>query len=209
MSKLKHYKGDGWEVKVKYDDETQMATWVDSIGDTIQDSGYMSTIEIIDQMNKYKYGCFPISPKPYGLLINHLDNLTKPKIINEREFKNDNFHIRVWETEKKIGAETIWIKEGFEYNTAKHGHIDKKEISIKKGSETTIYADSTQPFFGSRIKSDQQIKTSVTLTYTDLCKALERAELETTKELTDINNFIDDFYKFLESYGFSQTKEGK
>lgn len=175
MSKLKHYEGDGWEVKVKYDEEMVCTVWKDRKG-VIPPSKYYN---IVDSINDNCQGIYFDYMLSFNHLIEHLDNLTAPKIINEREFENDNFHIKVWETEDKIGAETVRIREGFEYGGGFNLIInDKYKTDFFVSPDVSLY-----PNFGTFVNSAEIYKTKIKYTFTDLCKALERAEQETS-ELT-------------------------
>lgn len=182
--KLKHYKGNDWEVKVKYitnNSEVLGIKWVDRQGVIpIRQLPYSLVDEVIKTINLNDSGvCGSKMGGVYVTLTNYLDKLTKPKIINEREFKNDNFHIKVWETEDKIGAETVWIREGFKYNLDSYVRSLKVTI-MDKGA--TVH-NNKYPFFGLDWKTFETNKEDTSLNFTDLCKALERAEQETT-ELT-------------------------
>lgn len=174
--KLKHYKGDGWEVKVKYDEEVGCTVWKDRKG-ILPSTPYYGYLR--RAINNTPQGVWFDYMLSYNHLTTYLDNLTTPKIINEREFKNDNFHIKVWETEDHIGAETVWIKEGFDYDC---------EIGIDKNytqAFTSNYRANEIADFGlNTIGAELQAhKEEIKYSFTDLCKALERAEQETS-ELT-------------------------
>lgn len=185
MSKLKHYKGDGWEVKVKYDEETEQLLWTDNkkicIVNMFKFCQYLTVNEIIKIMKDAPVGSVHCSKKDYNWFTEHLDNLTAPKIINEHTFDNDNFKIRIWETEDKIGGETLWVREGFEYDN------QKKEFHITIGNinKSALFGDLSK-LRHFRVREEGEIKYfkyELKYTYTDLYKALVRAEQETS-ELT-------------------------
>lgn len=199
MSRLKHYKGDGWEVKVKYDEEMVCTVWKDRKG-VIPPSKYYNIVNSINGNCQGIYFDYMLS---FNHLIEHLDNLTKPKIINEKTFDNPNFKIRIWETEDKIGAKTTWIKEGFKY----HRLSDKINISIANKYKVAVWSIDGW-FYIDKSTNASYIKSRVRYTFTDLCKALERAEKE-TRPLTKRELFSGELNDLLDKYfgGSNQTKE--
>lgn len=97
----------------------------------------------------------------------------------QREFKNKNFNLIVWEDGKRIGVETKWIKEGFQYL----GEIWRNEyMGIRIHSfYTTKLLHGAMPDFGignsctSATISKDLIKDNI-YTYTDIVKELEKAD---------------------------------
>jgi G:T-mismatch repair DNA endonuclease (very short patch repair protein) len=213
MSRLKHYKGEDWEIKIKYDEDMGMVLWNDRCGEIPYYLPYSEADQLISKMNQDRKNALIYSQYVFNHLTKHLDNLTKPKIITERTFDNPNFKIKIWETEDKVGAETIWIKEGFKWNTNINDLEFARDISIDKEETTELFVENIYPYFGmSGTKSDIH-KSEINYTFTDLCKALERAEQQTSKltydtvvkELEGLEEM--ELYEAMKKYEYSYVLE--
>lgn len=102
-----------------------------------------------------------------------LESINKSEISRiEREFKNEDFHIKVWETEEEIGAETIFVREGFR----KRGGI-----GIEKKFNTLFFC-TCLPDFGMK-NTTRKIKKSKIEGYTfqDIIEDLEKAHNKSLK----------------------------
>jgi hypothetical protein len=209
MSKLKHYKGKDWEVKVKYDEEIKgliflsNATKIPCISDCPRINDLIDTV-INGEYGKYGGGVVFMGVDKYNELINYLDNLTAPKIINEHTFDNPNFKIRIWETEDRIGGETLWVREGFRY------YRGGGSVIIENGYKTNFFNsfdNHVYPNFGTSVNLAEIYKIEINYTYKDLYKALERAEQETTAP-TKKQLFAGELNELLDKYfgGSNQTK---
>lgn len=91
----------------------------------------------------------------------------------EREFQNKDFHVKVWQDSEKIGIETVWIREGFEYQDM---------IDITSQSETTIY-EMVYPVFALRKLKDEILKSECRHSYSDIVTELEKAD-KLSREVT-------------------------
>lgn len=83
----------------------------------------------------------------------------------QREFKNKDFHVKVWQDSEKIGIETVWIREGFKY---------QERIDITRNAETTMY-DMVYPVFGGRRLKDEILLSDCGYSYSDIVTELEKA----------------------------------
>ena len=131
MSKLKHYKGDNWEVKVKYD--ADMRAMVHSILWLAKKIPNHKGLGLIDYLNEVLYINKPesfgewylkrCSNNEYRELIRELNTLTAPKIINELSYDTV-----VKELEGLEGFEYIKQVEQYEFN---EGHINYANGTIE------------------------------------------------------------------------------
>ena len=110
-----------------------------------------------------------------GVYDNELeDELKALNTKEQREFKNKDFHVKVWQDSEKIGIVTVWIREGFEryYDFS----LDKQGIWFKRSMETWIYRNKKSlPNFGMDTLTCEVVKTPDMLSYSDIVTGLEKA----------------------------------
>ena len=117
--------------------------------------------------------------RTYEKLIKHLEKICNEK--EEREFKCDDFHIKLWQTKDKIGGETVFVKEGFSYG--------KYCLNIEITNSTELYKEFL-PCFGMEGTTDSILKPDSKYTFSDIAEALQEAvEYSKNKEVT-----FDTFY---------------
>lgn len=126
-----------------------------------------------------------------------LENINKSENSRtEKEFKNEDFHIKVWETDDEIGAETIFVRGCFSYSSKKL--LNNWSMAIEPFLRTQIYYNSL-PNFGMDTTIHISKKSGIRgYTFKDIVEELETAHNESlkahSKELT-----IEDVIKEIKS----------
>lgn len=100
----------------------------------------------------------------YEKLIEHLEEICNER--EERVFICDDFHIKLWQTEDEIGAETVFVKEGFEY--------DDEIIAIDKYI-TTRFWNTVFPIFGMKRKAYSLPKKDFRVSLSRIEESLQQA----------------------------------
>lgn len=126
-----------------------------------------------------------------------LESINKCEISRtEREFKNEDFHIKVWETDDEIGGRTFFVREEFLYRSKKT--LDSMPMSILSSIETKMCSFHLPDFGMARLTSGIKKSKIKGYTFQDIVKALETAHNESleahSKKVT-----IEDVIKELES----------
>lgn len=92
----------------------------------------------------------------------------KGKVKEQREFKNKDFHVKVWQDSERIGIETVWIREGYFYATM-------GGIEINHGKRTVLYPDEL-PLIGMSNCVSVMLKSEIIgYSYSDIVTELEKA----------------------------------
>jgi hypothetical protein len=220
MSKLKHFKGKDWGIHIKYDGHAKAIIYKVSLHGGCNSEGILPNPNsnfLIEQINSTddnlgQWYLVQVTNNEYRELIRELISITEEKIINQITFDNSNFKIRIWETESKIGAETIWVRDGFRYKDFNiEDSFSKDDVSIVYNFDTFINAGYTMAHFGNSKRIDESNRTNLEYTYSDLYKALERAEQETRKNDLTLSSWFQEMYNITKKYADyfeNQPKEG-
>lgn len=140
---------------------------------------YNSSITVNDVLLAHNKSNYEQNGRTYEKLIAHLEEICNEK--EEIDFKCDDFHIKLWQTEDKIGGETVFVREGFEYN---HNHI------LIINSLRTFFFIKDRPFFGMHGTSHSTLSSNVEYSFSDIAEALQQAvEYSKNKGVT-----FDTFY---------------
>jgi hypothetical protein len=206
MNKIRTYKKDGWEIQIKFDEDTNLLLYrrlkgkIKSYIDEVSESPYYAemTSSLISTINRIQiesiWNSTTTTKRSYKNLVNFLDSI----IQNEKVFHNENFHIRVWENLNAVGIETIWIKEDFYYNS-ENDNKNNFSIVINSNEVTSIYSDDCIFAFGMEFSKDAIWTNEIDYTFKELCEALEEIEEKTcTKKEEVLKKLILDKIKILE-----------
>lgn len=98
----------------------------------------------------------------------------------QREFKNKDFHVKVWQDSEKIGIETVWIREGYEYDSM--GGNNLNSLRIIRGASTGLFPY-YPPDFGLTETTYSIAKDNTKVPFELIVTELEKAD-KLSKEVT-------------------------
>lgn len=145
-----------------------------------------------------------ITSKTVSEIAEIIKEVTEKDTKEQREFKNKDFHVVVWEDSERIGIETKWIKEGFGYRNDFGNNLFHIDNQWK-----TDLPLANNVWFGVNkgITSCIRDKECIAVSYTDIVKELEKADklsrevsirdvIEECKGVTDPNRLAQIISKY-------------